>query len=316
MPKRTNEFQQIILMIQKGLAGDSTVTESKMLKSKLTGSDVEVDIVIDAKIANVDMVVGVECTAKKRPVTVGWVREMKAKFDELPIDKYILVSKSGFSKDALASAQSCNMLPLTIEEATMANWTEMLDSLVLGTFVIKLIGYYLDYDKGGLNEESLEFDINPPLIMANNDSQVRLSDLVNSIHRSKKTCDYAINEKLKIKGNPDEFEFVMNTNMNVHTKVQAKKGVWVDLKGVLLKLKMKTAESPLSFTPAKFMDKDIGHGTTKNTFHNSGEPERDVVVTFLKDGDSSIVSVLVPKFEGGDDKIMVSNTIDYDGKKN
>ena len=41
--------------------------------------------------------IGIECTAGGRPATVEWVNEMIGKHGELPVDKTILVSKSGFT---------------------------------------------------------------------------------------------------------------------------------------------------------------------------------------------------------------------------
>ena len=48
MPKRTNFFQKLIYQLHKQLAGNAVVTESKMFIDKETGSQVEVDIVIES----------------------------------------------------------------------------------------------------------------------------------------------------------------------------------------------------------------------------------------------------------------------------
>ena len=48
MPKRTNEFQSLIYLIQSQLTKDATVTESGMLVDKDTGDLAEVDVVVRA----------------------------------------------------------------------------------------------------------------------------------------------------------------------------------------------------------------------------------------------------------------------------
>lgn len=50
MPKRTNEFQQLIYAINLQLAQGATVTESKLLRHRLMGAEREVDVVIEIEI--------------------------------------------------------------------------------------------------------------------------------------------------------------------------------------------------------------------------------------------------------------------------
>ena len=84
MPKRTNEFQQLVVLIQTQLSERATVTESRLMRDKLTGADVEVDVTVETSVNGVDICLGIECTAKKRKATVEWVREMHAKHSMLP----------------------------------------------------------------------------------------------------------------------------------------------------------------------------------------------------------------------------------------
>ena len=95
MPKRTNEFQKLIYLIQHQLADDAIVTESKLLLDNTTGKKVEVDIVVDTQKGGIPIIIGFECTAKTRPATVEWINQMIGKHQGLPTDKVVLVSKSG-----------------------------------------------------------------------------------------------------------------------------------------------------------------------------------------------------------------------------
>jgi hypothetical protein len=49
MPRRTNQFQQLIHAIHLQLSKDVKVTESKFLRNRVTGEEREVDIVIEAE---------------------------------------------------------------------------------------------------------------------------------------------------------------------------------------------------------------------------------------------------------------------------
>jgi hypothetical protein len=108
MPKRTNTFQQVIYMIQRQLAGtNAVVTESKFLEHRHTGNAAEVDVVIEGKLAGQDVTLGIECTAGKRPATIEWVQQMIGKHQGMPISRSILVSQSGFTRNAKKHAAEC-----------------------------------------------------------------------------------------------------------------------------------------------------------------------------------------------------------------
>lgn len=122
MPKRTNFFQKLIYQLHKQLAGNAVVTESKMLIDKETGSQVEVDIVIESNVGLVPITIGIECTSKSRPATLEWYRQLVQKHADLPISKTVLVSESGFTKDVYKKAKISNVELLTLEEAMDTRW--------------------------------------------------------------------------------------------------------------------------------------------------------------------------------------------------
>ena len=57
-----------------------------------------------------------------RPADTPWVEKMRAKHDNLPTDKLILVSESGFSWPAMRKAEFYGIETLTVEEACEADW--------------------------------------------------------------------------------------------------------------------------------------------------------------------------------------------------
>ena len=122
MPKRTNDFQRIVFLIQKILGGSAVVQESALLKDRETGSDVEVDIIIRGDVAGTVIVIGVECVDRSRPSDIEWIRSMLKKHEDLPIDKSIFVSRSGFTRQAKAKAKANGAETLKFEDIENHDW--------------------------------------------------------------------------------------------------------------------------------------------------------------------------------------------------
>jgi len=72
MPKRSNEFQQLVYLIQQQTADEATVTESKELVDRQTKAKVEVDIVIEAIANEFPIIISLEVRNRKRSATVEW----------------------------------------------------------------------------------------------------------------------------------------------------------------------------------------------------------------------------------------------------
>lgn len=100
VPKRSNEFQAAIYLLQKHLAGNSVVTESHELPDNITETLREVDVTIRIEVAGHQTLIGLECRDWKKPQTVEWIEQMHGKHMHLPTRALILVSSSGFTKEA------------------------------------------------------------------------------------------------------------------------------------------------------------------------------------------------------------------------
>jgi hypothetical protein len=100
MPRRTNVFQEVVAIIHSHMAEGATVEQSAMLVNRLTKRKREVDVVIRTNAATHEVVVGVEATKGGRMATVEWVECNIGKHQNLPTDKLVLVSQSGFRPQA------------------------------------------------------------------------------------------------------------------------------------------------------------------------------------------------------------------------
>ena len=106
MPKRSTPFQAIVRLVRQHFAKPGvTVTESKMLVDAVRGIEREDDIVIEGELDGEPMIVSVEVIERSRPAPVTWVDEMLRKHRDLPTNRLLLVSKSGFTRTALAAIE-------------------------------------------------------------------------------------------------------------------------------------------------------------------------------------------------------------------
>lgn len=123
MPKRTNEFQELIATVYKQIVQDGVkVTESGMVFDKDAKTLREVDILVECQIARHNFKLVIECRDRSRKESVEWIDEIIGKVGSLDVEKIVAVSKMGFAKAAVRKAQAHNIDTLTIEEAKEIDW--------------------------------------------------------------------------------------------------------------------------------------------------------------------------------------------------
>jgi len=145
MPKRSNEFQDLIELLERQLAPPGAkVFASRLLEDSITGEDREVDVVIETMSGVHPIRIGIEVTEQRRRVPVTWIEAMFTKHAHLPINKSIAVSSSGFSRSALRKAEDLKIDALTLEEATKLDWQARIDSLPF----VRLVSFLRPYLTG------------------------------------------------------------------------------------------------------------------------------------------------------------------------
>lgn len=141
MPQRTNAFQRIVTLLHATLGSTASVVESAMLKDKVTQEEREIDILITTNAANYRVAIGVEVVSWSRPAGTPWVERMRAKRDNLEIDKLILVSQSGFTRPAIEKARFYNIETLTVESAYATDWSLLAKLESTGVFEVTTLKY-------------------------------------------------------------------------------------------------------------------------------------------------------------------------------
>ncbi|MBU1361462.1 MAG: hypothetical protein KKC85_04900 [Gammaproteobacteria bacterium] len=116
MPRRSNEFQRLIYAIRINLADGAKVTESKLLRDRLTKGLREVDVCIESSVGGTPVRVCVECRDHARPADVGWVDAMKEKHSRLPTNALILASRKGFTPEARRAATLYDMETVALDD--------------------------------------------------------------------------------------------------------------------------------------------------------------------------------------------------------
>lgn len=128
MPKRTNDFQKLVYLVQVNLAAGATVTESKMLTDRMTKRKREVDVCIEGQVGGHPVIVSIECRGQGRIADVSWVDAMKAKHDRLPTNALILASRSGFTPEARDVAASYGIQTFSLSDVDEVDFPVLLGS--------------------------------------------------------------------------------------------------------------------------------------------------------------------------------------------
>jgi restriction endonuclease len=122
MPRRTNDFQELIALINRQLApAGAVVTESAIREDALTHHGREVDITIQHELAGYPITVIVECRDHDRPQDVTWIDALIGKYLH-QVAHVVAVSSSGFTNQALDKAKAVGITTMAIEEARDTNW--------------------------------------------------------------------------------------------------------------------------------------------------------------------------------------------------
>lgn len=157
MPKRSNEFQNLIFILQQQLVPDARVTESMMLRDYATGDEREVDIVIETPFKDKTLRVCIECCDRSRKADVEWIEQMWAKHQDLPTDSLVLAARAGYTKGARLKAAVHQIEIADYSEVITADWSNIL-KLWKDIFLVNMaIGY--SYSVVGLTEDQNEIRI-------------------------------------------------------------------------------------------------------------------------------------------------------------
>ncbi len=201
MPKRTNDFQRLVYLVRVNLADGATVTESKMLKDRITGAMREVDICIEGSVGGQHVIVSVECRDHQRVADVTWVEQMKTKHDRLPTNALLLASRAGFTTEAREIARVYGIQTFALEDIEIADFKSLFgfeSSLWAKSVTVstnKVTVYILPTEI--LTEEVVSVEPTNLVYTANEQEMCQFGELVQMLVSSARTRDYLLDEGQK-----------------------------------------------------------------------------------------------------------------------
>lgn len=189
MPKRSNSFQRLVLLINSSLAENARVVESAMLDDKITGEQREVDVLISTHTAGYEVNIAIEVVARGRKADTPWVESMHSKHASLPTNKLILVAESGFTAPALRKAKHYGFEAVTIETALDADWKLATELAATGFFELTSFRYscaVVYESEGGVLQQ---VDISTASLIIAESQQITLDEFVRYVLNLPETKD-------------------------------------------------------------------------------------------------------------------------------
>jgi hypothetical protein len=131
VPKRTNEFQQLIHFIYQRLAPPgATVTESAMVQERASTIRREVDVLIECVVNDLPVRVAIECRDRERPGYIEWIDQLIGKYRDLDVDQVVAVSRSGVTPAAEEKGRANRIQVRTLGQAMDGDWpAEFIEAL-------------------------------------------------------------------------------------------------------------------------------------------------------------------------------------------
>lgn len=258
-----------------------------MLPNASTGKLREVDIVIEGKINDVNIVISFECCNSTRKAGSPWVENMIGKHRKLPTYRLILVSGSGFSAPALDSISAeKNVEAATFEEASAVDWGEFskrLTELRFGGFESAPVGLSVKWlESPGptphgpvLDDETVfrritdgvETNCYKLALAYMNDARIRkpIMDRYYAQLKSGELKKPAGKESFTASGN---YEFTVKwKESEIEWELMSPTGC-LRVISIIVRVKLDITDSPLDLSFNSFMGSKVAHGVVENPFKN------------------------------------------------
>lgn len=226
------------------------------------------------------------------------------------INKSILVSKLGYTKEALKTAKAHGFEALTLEEAEEVDWKGIineLDSLSLGSFTFKATGGIVEFNKSDLAGPDLNLKPELQVLEEGSDKPITFPEFVKGIIGNNRVVTQVSREYLKVppKDRSNSPEFTVTMTPYKTTKIRTEEGSLCTIKCIHVNVRTVFETTPLRLKPAKILEARIAYGAAKNIFPESGAPDQNVLVTLIMSNNMNVkASLLIPKYKGACTKMF------------
>jgi hypothetical protein len=129
MPQRTNEFQDLVTLIQEALVPvGAKVTASAMVPGPSSGAEREIDILVETQVGPYMIKIAVEAKDEGRKLDATKIEAIIGKYFScggLSVNKVAVVAHRGFTSEAVVRARDVGIDLFTISEAQHTCWLGM-----------------------------------------------------------------------------------------------------------------------------------------------------------------------------------------------
>lgn len=260
MPKRSNDFQKLVLLINACLQKSGQVNESVLLIDNTTGEKREVDIVLSSSIADYAVNISVEVIDRKRKADVQWVEQMYAKHCTLSTNKLVLVSRNGFYEPALKKAAFYGIEAITFDEALETDWDLAIRMLSNGFFEITTFHYICSVECAALpiNKAFNPIALNTTIFLPNQDNHTNFENMV--LFFLNEPC---VKEFLYLQVNKtNEHNFVLVYTPPIGTYILDENQVQMPILELSVKLEIDHKKTPITYSIGRYGEKKILLGSS------------------------------------------------------
>jgi hypothetical protein len=182
MPARSTLLQKVTYLLQRAIVPNCIVEESATLVNQLTGVSMETDILITHTNGPYKYLTAIEVVERSRKADVNWVRTQSGRYRDIPVNKLILVSGLGFTRDARHEAEQLGFTAVSLEEAERLDWSNTISTLN----TLWIAKYELTLEGSGsyliLHDASRVDNLHPDLDICHADGTVRTSLSLLGLH--------------------------------------------------------------------------------------------------------------------------------------
>lgn len=256
MPKRSNDFQKLVALINVCIRQGAQVTESVLLIDKVTSEKREVDIVISKPVADYLVNIAVEVRDRKRKADSPWIEAMRAKHEHLEIDKLVLVSRSGFTRPALAKAKFQNIETITWKEAVATDWNLAVRMTALGYVMLTTIDYKCAAICGTLHDKKIYSPVSRKTTVYNRGRTTTIDEIAQNTLFKPEVKRQLINQL----ETTDERNFTFYYTVPSGTYVIEPNGQNMPLMHVTIWLNIEHTHTPISFSSGRYGERNVAFG--------------------------------------------------------
>jgi hypothetical protein len=126
MPKRTNEFQELVALIERALAPRGAKILESALLADSDADEREIDVLIESSIGPYRMKIAVEAKDEKRPMDIVKFESIVGKYSSrsgINVNQVVVISRAGFSRKVQKRAVAEKIELMTLREALDIDWS-------------------------------------------------------------------------------------------------------------------------------------------------------------------------------------------------